>query len=249
MNTPRFFCDQTIEPETEMVLPEAIAHHIRVRRLRAQELITLFDGSGSEYLAKLSFTADGQALAYIVSSQCIDRELQSDVTLVQGVASQDRMDWIIEKAVEIGVRSLIPVSAARSVVKLKDERERKRLAHWRRIIHSASEQCGRNKLMQLHTVLAIEDAVATLNHHPKLLCQPDHHSATLWSDSIMEQVCASGGATLIIGPEGGWSDHERTAWVSAGAQAVSLGPRILRTETAGIYATSVLSALLSRNKP
>lgn len=245
MSTPRFFCETRLTDATEVRLPTAVAHHIRVRRLKVDERIVLFDGSGTEFEAKLGFEPDGTAYACILSAQSVNRELRGEITLMQGLASQEKMDWIIEKSVELGVTRFIPISATRSVTKLDASRTVKRLTHWQRLITASSEQCGRNRLMEIVPPCHISDALKTYKALPKVLCQPDESNEPLSKTELLEKIRQSNKVAFIIGPEGGWDPEEVRLCVNAGATPVSLGARVLRTETAGISAVCALSTLLN----
>lgn len=228
-----------------MALPDAVSHHIRVRRLKAGQPIVLFDGTGIESNAILQFETGGQPFATIVTSETVDRELPWRLTLVQGIASQDKMDWIIEKAVELGVSTLLPVMTERSVVKLSHERATKRVQHWQKLVLAASEQCGRNQLMQIHSPCNTTAAIAQCQEQPLLWCHIHGDTRRMHDPEVIQAVLAHQRACLIVGPEGGFSQIEANAWQQAGAQSVSLGPRVLRTETAGLAAAASLTALLS----
>ncbi|HEY7803011.1 MAG TPA: 16S rRNA (uracil(1498)-N(3))-methyltransferase, partial [Orrella sp.] len=208
----------------------------------------LFDGSGSESTALLQFEPSGQAFALITSTQSIDRELPWHITLVQGIASQDRMDWVIEKAVEIGVTDFVPLLADRSVVKLSEDRAQKRLAHWQKLIISASEQCGRNRLMEIQVPCGMDEAIRHCNNNPILWCHANADTVSIGDQGVIQTVAAANHACLVVGPEGGFSDNEARHWQAAGAQAISLGARILRTETAGLAAIASLNALLEQHR-
>jgi len=245
MSVARFFCEQVTPTESRLTLPSAVAHHIRVRRLKAGQAIVLFNGSGHESHATLQFDESGQPHALITSTQMVDRELPWPITLVQGIASQDRMDWVIEKAVELGVSTVIPVLTDRSVVKLSPDRAKKRLLHWQKIVVSASEQCARNRLMQIHEPCSIGLAMSLCENSPLLWCHVDASAQPIGAPEIVQTVFAAGRTCVVVGPEGGFSDNEAAVLQKSGARAVSLGPRILRTETAGLVAVSSLTASLS----
>lgn len=245
MSPPRFFCDSPLLADSKLTLPSAVSHHIRVRRLKAGQKISLFNGTGIEVTALLEFESSGQAVALLGETQAIDRELPHKLTLVQGIASQDRMDWVVEKAVELGAAALIPVSANRSVVKLNAERAGKRTLHWEKLVISASEQCGRNRLMHIHAPCSIEQAISRLKTAPMLLCHLCEHTVTLSNPALIEAIRRHQAASIVVGPEGGWDPSEANQWLHAGAQAITLGPRILRTETAGLASLAKLGSLLS----
>ncbi|UOD51119.1 16S rRNA (uracil(1498)-N(3))-methyltransferase [Orrella daihaiensis] len=244
MSLPRFFCEIPLLANTKVALPDQVNHHIRVRRLKAGQEVVLFDGSGVQATALLEFEKSGQAIAVVSDIAKIDRELPYRLTLVQGIASQDRMDWVIEKAVELGVTSLIPVTAHRSTVKLSHDRAAKRTAQWQKQVVAASEQCGRNRLMQIHAPCAVDEAIASVSDRPMLLCHLHSQTLRLDEPSVLEAIRSAKAASIIVGPEGGWEDHEASRWLDAGAYPISLGQRVLRTETAGLVAVAGLSWLI-----
>ncbi len=251
MTAPRFFYPDPIELDVTIELPETLSHHaIRVLRLKHRTPIVLFDGKQGQYSATLILEGK-KAQARIHAFEHRNLELPGHLTLAQALVTADKMDWIIEKAVEAGVHTFIPVAARRSVVSLGAERQDKKMRHWEKIIESASAQCGRNQLMQLTkpqtlaTLLAgagspPDDTSAGLAAHPglTLVCHPDarHTLRDLLGP-------ATNPITLLIGPEGGWSDEELAQADQAGAQRVRFGKRVLRTETAGLAMVSAISAL------
>jgi len=154
---------------------------------------------------------------------------------------------VIEKAVEMGVSKFVPLLADRSVVKLSDDRAQKRLIHWQKLIISASEQCGRNRLMQIQAPCGMDEAIRHCENSPIFWCHTNTDTVSIGDIGVVQAVAAANHACLVVGPEGGFSDNEARRWQVAGAQAVSLGPRILRTETAGLAAIASLSALLEQH--
>lgn len=242
MSDPRFYLSSALPASGTIALPDAVAHHaVRVRRLRDGQAIVLFNGMGGEYHARLQI--DGRT-----ASACIDRhvpgerELPGRLTLAQGLASGDRMDWIIEKSVELGVTAFVPIAARRSVLQLDGKRLEKRLEHWQRLIASASEQCGRNRLMDICAPMSLEawlSAPALPGPNDTLLCHPE--GSVPFAEAVAhapQHLC------LLVGPEGGWSDEEQAAARTRGAKAVQLGRRVLRTETAGVAMTATALTLL-----
>ncbi|MGO3742775.1 16S rRNA (uracil(1498)-N(3))-methyltransferase [Kerstersia sp.] len=243
MSAPRFFCPAEIPPHSRFLLPDAPAHHaLRVLRLRQDSPIVLFDGLGGEYPATLDI--DGKQ-AYALTGARLPREaeLPGRIVLVQGLPSGDKMDWVIEKAVETGISAVLPVAAQRSVLQLDGERLEKRLGRWRGIVQSASEQCGRNRLLEVARPQSLAQTLASLPPGLTLFCHPDAAAPLL---DCLRQAAPGPGAPLIlmVGPEGGWSEAELTLARAHGAQPVSLGARVMRTETAGIVLASACSALL-----
>ena len=249
MATARFYCNTDFSVRDPFELPESVAHHIRVRRLRAGEELILFDGRGNQARARLTSAGKSGHLAQIEDSSLLSLELSGQITLVQGMASQDKMDWIIEKATELGVARILVVQAQRSVVRLSGERAQRRITHSQRIIESASEQCGRNHLMQLLMPLSLDEAIVQCNGLPMLACIPDARTRPLSHESLLEPIRKQRGCALFIGPEGGWDPLEQTKLLTAGAMGTSLGSRVLRTETAGIAAVAALTALLDWDTP
>lgn len=244
MAIPRFFCDQLITSQTSLELPSSVAHHVRVRRLRIGQECELFDGSGTCVRAQLTHIDKSICRATILHLDTTDVELKGHITLVQGMASQDKMDWIIEKATELGVARLIVVQAQRSVVKLSAERAQRRAEHGRRLIESASEQCGRNHLMQLQLPLTLAQALEQCQNTLKLACLPTSDARPLHEPGLLAQLHQHGSCAIFIGPEGGWDQTEIRAMQAANALNTSLGARVLRTETAGLAAVAAVSALM-----
>ncbi|KOQ40843.1 16S rRNA methyltransferase, partial [Achromobacter xylosoxidans] len=160
MSAPRFFCDAPLSAGARIALPEALAHHaIRVLRLRAGEPMVLFNGQGGEYPAVLEI--EGKAgFAQLGAFDPREAELAGRITLVQGLPAGDKMDWVVEKAVELGAAHVCPIAAQRSVLQLAGPRLEKRVAHWQRIAQSAAEQCGRNRLMAVDAPMALADWLA-----------------------------------------------------------------------------------------
>lgn len=244
MSSPRFFHSGPLAAHTTIALPDAQAHHaIRVLRLKPDAPITLFDGRGGEYPARLII--DGKrGYAALGGHMAADAEIAGRITLVQGIASGDKMDWIIEKAVELGATAVAPVFAQRSVLQLSGERLRKRLEHWRRVAQAASEQCGRNRLLQLHEPCSLSQYLAQAGPSgaTRLVCQP---AASLsLAQALADADRAGADITLLVGPEGGWSDEELALTERHALTPVSFGPRVLRTETAGLALIAATVALM-----
>jgi 16S rRNA (uracil1498-N3)-methyltransferase len=245
MPSPRFHCSFALSPHARIKLPDAIAHHAaRVLRLRDGDTLVLFDGNGGEYPATLRIA--GKAVhAELGAHDPREAELAGGITLVQGLPSGDKMDWIVEKAVELGVRHLVPIAAQRSVLQLNGDRQDKRLAHWRRIATAASEQCGRNRLMRIEPVATLAQWLETPQPGRRLLCHPENGTPL---NTALDDMRDSRSIALLVGPEGGWSDTERDAARAAGVATVSFGRRVLRTETAGLALVAATTALLSWNE-
>jgi len=271
MSAPRFFCDQLPHIGQHLTLPQPLAHHaLRVLRLGQGADMVLFDGRGGQVAARLVLEG-GAARARVLRHDDREAELRGRVTLVQGLASGDKMDWIVEKAVEVGATAVQPIAAQRSVLRLSGARLDKRWQHWQRIVQSASEQCGRNRLMEVARVATLATYLEGLRdnaqHHQSqqtqhhelpggghsgqtllLCCDPDAPDRLA---DVLSQIrpndaasCAAPHVVVLVGPEGGWSPQEQDCARAHGAVPVRFGPRILRTETAGIALISAITALL-----
>ena len=236
---PRFYCPESLSPGAQILLPEKTAQHIHVLRLKEGEAITLFNGEGGEYTARLIQIEKRRATALVSTYSAREAELPYPVTLAQALPEGSKMDVIIEKAVELGAAVLQPLATQRAVVKLSGERMEKRLHHWQAVVASASEQCGRNRLMQVAPVMDFSSWATTPADQPRLLFSPRAtQSFTDWAHAQTPQA-----VTLIIGPEGGLSPEEEGLAEAHGAVLLSLGERVLRTETAGMATLAMLQAL------
>jgi 16S rRNA (uracil1498-N3)-methyltransferase len=231
---PRLFVDAELQPQASLELPEAAAHHaVRVLRLREGESVVLFDGRGGEYDARISTPGRDRVLAETREFRGTERESPLAVTLVQAILTSDKMDFTIQKAVELGAVAIHPVFSAKSVVRLSGEREAKKLAHWRRIAIAACEQCGRNRIPEIREPVALDRYIAPAGM--KILLSPS-------GDGRLADL-AKGPLAVAAGPEAGFSGEEEKQLLRAGFAAVRLGPRILRTETAALAALAALNAL------
>ena len=228
---------------SEVSLPEAAAAHVaRVLRLRAGARLVLFDGSGADFPAEISEIAGSRVRARIDGCVAGQPESPLAVTLVQAVSRGERMDWTLQKATELGVRRIQPVFAARSVVRLDERQGERRLRHWQAVVASACEQCGRSVLpvMEPPTELA-RYLAAPRGAGLRLVLSPDAGTSVAAVAGRLDRDAA--GVELLIGPEGGLEATELAAATRAGFEPAGLGPRVLRTETAGIAALAVLQAL------
>ncbi len=236
MPRPRIYTPAALRTGTTHTLPESAAAHVtRVLRLAAGDPITLFDGSGTDYDAVLRVVARSGVSAEIGAGRPVARESPLAVTLLQGVSRGARMDTVMQKATELGVRIVQPVLAERSVVRLDAERSQSRLEHWQRIVISACEQCGRSTVPEVRPPQSLDDTLASL--------EPDTVGLTLdpaGTASLDQLLGTASRVALAIGPEGGFTGNEIAALVSAGFRGLRLGPRILRTETAPLAALAIL---------
>lgn len=236
---PRFHCPQALPVGATVELPETVAHHLHVLRHGPGDELVLFNGEGGQVRARLVELGKRRASAEILVHQALEAELPCRVTLAQGVPEGSKMDWIVEKAVELGATAIQPLTARRSVVRLSGERADKRLAHWQGVVASAAEQCGRNRLAE----------VGALQDFSRWLARPADASVSILlsprADASLAQWARANGprdVTLLVGPEGGFSSEEEEAALAAGALPLSMGPRVLRTETAGLAALAILAA-------
>jgi len=235
---PRLYVDAPLAAGARMTLPEAAAHHaVRALRLRPDEAVVLFNGRGGEYAARIAGIGKTGVAIEIGAFSATERESPLVVTLVQGLSSGDRMDLTVQKSVELGVHAIQPVAAEKSVVRLSGERTAARRAHWQRIAIAACEQCGRNRVPEILPPLPLARYAAPAGAL-KLVLAPD---ALVGLKQALGKSAPA--IVLAVGPEAGFSEAEERLLVAAGFQPVSLGPRILRTETAAPAALAALNAL------
>ncbi len=241
MRIPRIYTGQKLLCNRHFVLDDNAAHHVyRVLRLKPGAELILFDGSGKDYHATITF-----ADKYKVSLQtttcdnfACKTESNLDITLIQGVSRSERMDYTIQKAVELGVDRIIPVISRRCTVKLDANRAHKRIRHWQKVIISACEQCGRSKIPALEDITTYENLFARQPSSLNLILDP---AATSTLTQLPEPANAT--ISLIIGPEGGLNDSELNLAKTHKYIGLRLGPRILRTETAAVAAITALQTL------
>lgn len=227
-----------MSPGAHVELPEPVARHaVRVLRLPPGAPVVLFDGRGGEYPAHIERIERDRVYAELAAWQEIERESPLAVTLVQALQAGDKMDFTIQKAVELGVRGIVPVESRRSVLRLAGERAAKRVAHWQGVVASACEQCGRNQVPLVAPLEKLESWLARpASGILRLMLAPD-------AGQTLVDVAPAGEVQLLIGAEGGLDPQEMIAAQHAGFRAVRLGPRVLRTETAGLAALAALQAL------
>ncbi len=238
MRLTRVHVDQPLTPGTRVVLPESAgAHLVRVLRLREGEACVLFNGDGHDYDARLLAANKRGVEAEIIDSRRVDNESPLRIVLLQGIARGEKMDLILQKATELGVHAIVPVFADRTEVRLDGERLQKRMDHWRSVVISACEQSGRARIPELPPARGLADAAASLEADAlKLTLDPV-------GEYRFETLAQPSGAIVIgIGPEGGWSEKDRIVLQQHGFSGLRLGPRVLRTETAGLAAIAALQA-------
>lgn len=238
MNLPRFYCREALSPGAHVELPEPVARHaVRVLRLPPGAHMVLFDGRGGEYSARIERIERDRVVAELAAWSDVERESPLSVTLVQALQAGDKMDYTIQKAVELGVRAIVPVESRRSVLRLSGDRAGKRVAHWQGVAASACEQCGRNQVPIVAPLDKLENWLARpAPGAMRLMLAPD-------AELSLADIRLEGDVQLLIGAEGGLDPQEVLAARQAGFQAVRLGPRVLRTETAGLAALAAMQAL------
>lgn len=238
MNLPRFYCREALAPGARIELPAPVARHaVRVLRLPPGAPMILFDGRGGEYLAHIERIERDRVLAELADWRDIERESPLAVTLVQALQAGEKMDFTIQKAVELGVRDIVPVESRRSVMRLSGDRAGKRVAHWQGVAASACEQCGRNQVPLVAPLEKLENWLARpADGALRLMLAPD-------AEWTLADLPPAGRIQLLIGGEGGLDPQEVIAASQAGFQAVRLGPRVLRTETAGLAGLAALQLL------
>jgi 16S rRNA (uracil1498-N3)-methyltransferase len=228
--TPRVYVEGPLRAGMTVDLPDSARHHARVLRLHEGDGLTLFDGSGGEWSASFVSKTKVELQAW----RDAERESPLTITLVQGVSSGERMDYTVQKAVELGVAAIQPLLTKKGVVRLEGNRASARVSHWQRIVIAACEQCGRNRLPQVLPLLAFHE-YRPEGDGPRLLLSAQGRS--------IREFEVKRDALLAAGPEAGFAAEEQAALGRAGFAKASLGPRILRTETAALAALAALSAL------
>lgn len=225
-------------PGAHIELPEPVARHaVRVLRLPPGAPIVLFDGRGGEYEARIERVERDRVVAAVGAWHDVERESPLEVTLVQAVQAGEKMDLTVQKAVELGVSHIVPVTSRRSVSRLAGERAGRRVAHWQGVAAAACEQCGRNRVPQIAPLEKLEFWLARPAGNELRLVLAPNAGQSLAHLPPAERV------QLLVGAEGGLDPQEIMAAGQVGFQAVGLGPRILRTETAGIAALAAMQAL------
>jgi 16S rRNA (uracil1498-N3)-methyltransferase len=227
-----------LSPGAEIVLPEAAARHaVTVLRLQPGDTLNLFNGAGGEYSASLVAVNKREARVRLTEFRAAERESPLAITLALGISAGERMDYSLQKATELGVTAIQPLATERSLVKLAGERADKRLQHWQHVVIAACEQCGRNRVPAVAPVQRLFAYLAAVDRNKRLLMlSPDAATA-------LKRVPPSTEVVLLIGAEGGLAPSESEAAEASGFEPVSLGPRVLRTETAPVAALAVLQSL------
>ncbi|HXR89704.1 MAG TPA: 16S rRNA (uracil(1498)-N(3))-methyltransferase [Steroidobacteraceae bacterium] len=237
MRLTRVHVTESLQVGKRIAVEGAAANHItRVLRLRAGEPLTLFNGNGAEYAATILEFRRDTVLVEVGPEQAANRESPLPLTLAQGISRGERMDWILQKATELGGSRIVPVFTERSVVRLDAKQAERKLQHWRAIAVAACEQCGRNRVPEITQPTDLFEFLGNgvEPRMTRLLLSP------ISDVSIDEVSVSAAGVTVLIGPEGGLTDNEHEVARRSGFTAVRMGPRVLRTETAAIAALTIL---------
>ena len=253
MRLTRVYTPDLLSPDTAVVLSAMpSAHLIKVLRLRAGAKAILFNGNGTDYLCEILAAKPEAAQLQILSAQPAAAESSLKITLLQAICRGDKMDWVLEKATELGVTHIIPVQSERSEVQLDSERASKRREHWQRVVVSACEQSGRAFVPQVETLQTLGNRLSgAVSAVTKFVLEPggapiSSASVVMLREHLSAALAArptSTSVALAVGPEGGWSERDLAQLTLGGFSQVAIGPRVLRTETAGVAAISVIQAL------
>lgn len=236
----RFYSPDKLALDATIKLPVSAAiHAVRVLRMAEGDQAIVFNGDGLDYICTLTSVKKSAVVVTVTDSIPVKNESPLNITLLQGISSGDRMDYTIQKAVELGVKHIQPIATERSVVKLKPERAAKRLAHWQQVVHSACEQSGRAFVPQVSAPTSLSN---WLTNNPqesadRVLLNP------IGAKRLAELTKPNDAIQLLIGAEGGLSQHEIDMASTNGFQSIILGPRILRTETAALAAMASMHSI------
>lgn len=234
MRNPRIFTPQSLSAGATLALNEEASHHLaRVLRFQVGNAITLFNGDGHEYAATISAIDKRSVTITINAVTAADRESPLAIHLGIAISKGDRMDLVVQKAVELGVSAITPLLSERVEVRLQGERADKKLQHWQGIVIAACEQCARNRIPTLHPITSLHDWIDHVESEKKFVL---HHR----SETSLGAIAKPQNVALLVGPEGGLSEAEIAAAERKGFTSLRLGPRVLRTETAPLAAISVL---------
>jgi len=237
MRITRFYCPDLNKDNALLALPDAAHRHaVQVLRMKQGDALRLFDGRGLEFDAVLDSVSKRESSVRLLSKVIVNNESPLTITLLQGISRGERMDYALQKAVELGVTRVVPVATERCNVQLSGGRDEKRWAHWQGIMISACEQSGRSVLPELSMVMSLEDTLLENKQGCRLVLDPMAETGFTALDKQQN-------ITLLIGPEGGLSEPEIEQAQTAGFESVCFGPRILRTETATVAALAVVQTL------
>ena len=224
----RIHCPMALPVGETLALPEGPARHVQVLRMQPGMTLCLFNGQGGQHLARIERMGRSEVRVQVLAHEPVEREAARPIHLLAGLTANERMDWLVEKATELGAASLTPVLLSRSVMRLQGERAERRQQHWQAVAVAACEQCGRNRVPLIHPVVSLSQAldgvpqgearcILTLQSPARTLAQVRSASGPLW---------------VLSGPEGGFDPAEEQRALQAGFEPLSLGIRVLRAETA-----------------
>jgi len=236
MRLTRVYVDEDLAIGQRLIVEGSAGNHIvRVLRSRVGDELTIFNGRGGEYGASIDEIRRDTVQVSVREHRLAERESPFQLTLAQGISRGERMDWVVQKATELGVARIVPVFTERSVVNLDERQAAKKVQHWRGIAVAACEQCGRNVVPEIAAPVALYGLLESpAGSGISLLLSPTAKSR------IVDIAGSPAGATVLIGPEGGLAQVEHDAALRSGFTAVRMGPRVLRTETAAVCALSLL---------
>ena len=235
---PRFYVDFALSPDSVVELPDNVVRHLNVLRVKNTEEIVLFNGNGKSYPALPEVLEKRRASVRILREEATDNESPLNITLVQAVSAAERLDFTLQKSVELGVAEIRPVISERCVVRLSGERAEKRVARWQEIVVSACEQSGRNIVPKVLPLTTYAQSLQQLPQETTKLLMSLNRAQKL--GDVQPQ---SGKVVFMVGPEGGWTEKEEQQAFDAGFQSVTLGKRVLRTETASLAAIAAMQTL------
>ena len=242
---PRFYCPISLASDAVLVLPPGTARHVQVLRLQPADALTLFDGTGGEYAAAVLRMGRSEVTVQVGAHDPVEREAPRAVHLALGMPANERMDWLVEKATELGVASIQPLVTAHSVLRLAGERADRKVAHWQLVAVAACEQCGRNRIPVVHPVAPLASWLASLGDggaaagtRLMLGFAPDARTLPVFTSARP----AAAALTVLSGPEGGLGASEEESARARGFAVATLGPRVLRAETAPLAALALLAS-------
>ena len=243
---PRFYCSTPLATGLQLDLPAGAARHVQVLRLQPGDTLTLFNGEGGEFEATVERMGRNDVGVHIGVHTPVEREARRAIHLAIGMPANDRMDWLVEKATELGVASIQPLMTERTVLRLDGDRAAKKAAHWQSVAVAACEQCGRNRVPLIHPVTNLSTWIKTTG---EALAQTKYLLSLREGTQPLRERMANadstgaghGGLIFLSGPEGGLGNAEEDAAQAAGFVAVSLGERVLRAETAALAALTLMA--------
>ncbi|MEZ2294553.1 16S rRNA (uracil(1498)-N(3))-methyltransferase [Variovorax sp. RCC_210] len=238
---PRFHCSVPLTAGASLALPSGAARHVQVLRMQPGDALTLFDGAGGEYAATVERMGRSDVAVVVGAHLAVEREAPRAVHLAVGMPANERMDWLVEKATELGVASIQPLATAHGVLRLSGERAEKKRAHWEAIAVAACEQCGRNRVPVIHPVQSFSGWIDAQGSADAVRLVLSLAEGTRAMPAV--QIPEGHGALVLSGPEGGLSGTEEQQAIARGFAPVTLGARVLRAETAALAALVSLAGL------